>query len=278
MKKIANIAATLAMATAFCGFCSGVALNVTANAETTPAPTVSTSAVGTTPKVILSPGAFYNNSIEASAGSKVTKLTAAEEGQYFVENAWFANYSVGEELPKATTTRTGVTFLGWRYTVDGEPKVVGTMPAVTDDLYLYAHWSAGDVGSNPGVPDIPDLPGTDDILPDASSVVIKCSDGVIKITVKDSNGYVYGFSGVQMTAAFLHVYGSSAGDYTGNWGQGTFNQTINALDKTLSGITNIMIGSTVGQEVNISVSGLTNRTHITVHAENGGGIESTTTL
>ena len=81
-----------------------------------------------------------------------------------------------------------------------------------------------------------------------------------------------------MSAAFVHVYGLSAGDYTGDWGQGTFNQTINALDKSLSGITNIMIGSSVGQQVDISVSGLTNRTHITVHAENGGGIESTTTL
>ena len=158
MKKIAGIATTLAIATAFCGFCTGIASSVNAEAETTP--TVSTSAVGTAPKVILSPGRSYNSSvtysIDSAAGDKVTKLTSAQEGEYFVENAWFANYSAGENLPNATTTRTDVQFVGWRYAVDGETKIVKTMPTVTDDLYLYAHWTTGDVGSNPEVPDKPD--------------------------------------------------------------------------------------------------------------------------
>lgn len=200
MKKIAGIAATLAMATAFCGFCTGVAANVTANAETTSTPAVSTSAIGASPKVILNPGAFYNNSIETSAGSKVTKLTATEEAQYFVENAWFANYTAGEALPKATTTRSGVTFAGWRYAVDGETKVVTTMPTVTDDLYLYAHWSSGaNPTPTPGPTPTP-TPGGDDPTVTANQILIKFTDAkvVIEFTVPTwgtTGAYVYAWTG-----------------------------------------------------------------------------------
>lgn len=205
MKKIAGIATTLAIATAFCGLCTGIAANVTADAES-PEASVSTSAVGSAPKVILCAGRSYNNSvtysIDSAAGDKVTKLTSTDESKYFVENAWFANYSAGEKLPNATTTRTDVTFAGWRYALDGETKVVTTMPTVTDDLYLYAHWTSGDTGSNPTIPDKPDNPdnpGTDPSV-SANQMLIKFSDAkvVIEFTVPSwgtSVASVYAWSG-----------------------------------------------------------------------------------
>lgn len=224
MKKIAGIATTLAIATAFCGFCTGIASSVNAEAETTP--TVSTSAVGTAPKVILSPGRSYNSSvtysIDSAAGDKVTKLTSAQEGEYFVENAWFANYSAGENLPNATTTRTDVQFAGWRYAVDGETKIVKTMPTVTDDLYLYAHWTTGDVGSNPEVPDNPDNPDNPDKPVTGNNSGLTYGPATGATSSAGTGGYIVGeIKEKNMTWAsggwdngFLMTFDS--GDYTNN--------------------------------------------------------------
>lgn len=227
------------MATAFCGFCTGVAANVTANAETTSTPTVSTSAIGPSPKVILNPGAFYNNSIETSAGSKVTKLTATEEAQYFVENAWFANYTAGEALPKATTTRSDVTFAGWRYAVDGETKVVTTMPTVTDDLYLYAHWSSGaNPTPNPGPDPGPGpTPSPDDPTLTSSQMLIKFS-GDTKVVIEFALPTDWG--NVTLDGPWVYVWSGSSKPL-GEWpGTKISGNTLN-VNATMTSITGIIV-------------------------------------
>lgn len=149
MKKITGLAATMALGLAFCGFCSGCAAGVKQNTEAPSVPAATVSADGGY-KVILNPGIHINGTTPATieSGAKVTKAGSEK----FVENGYIANYSTGEDLPKAETTRSNVTFAGWRYAVDGVPTVVTKMPDVSKlegDLYLYAHWTVGS-GNNPG--------------------------------------------------------------------------------------------------------------------------------
>lgn len=138
------------MATAFCGLCTGCATDIENGKAQGDTPTAAVSAVGTEPKVILNPGwASGRGSTANTIATGATKLDSAAEGQYFVENAYFATVAAGETLPEAT--RAGYTFDGWVYAVDGEIVKVTTMPTeLADDLYLYAQWTTtGGVNPNP---------------------------------------------------------------------------------------------------------------------------------
>lgn len=187
MKKYTSLATALCIATAFCGACAGLASNVKANAAAPDAadvPVVSVSA-DSTAKVILCPGRNYsgneivNNTI---SGDKVKKLTETEEKNestnYWVENAYFANLSVGEDLPKPTSPRSDITFVGWRYAVDGEMVTVEKMPSVTETTILYAHWTAG--SGSVVVPPTPDKPGS----VTATGTKITFSDGVVILNLE----------------------------------------------------------------------------------------------
>lgn len=141
MKKIASIATALCMATAFCGFCTGCAAEIKDNGVAGGTHSAMTSA-DSQYKVILSPGYQQGfGSTENTVSSGATKLTEAQEGEYFVSNAYFATVAAGEDLPAAETTRAKTTFVGWTYAKDGIVETVEKMPAsLGEDLYLYAQW------------------------------------------------------------------------------------------------------------------------------------------
>lgn len=174
MKKITSIAAALFMATAFCGVCSGCASEINAKSEskndTAPTAAVATSADY---KVILCPGNYYSGNTaqpNTVSGDGITKLQAADEDAYFVNNAYFANMTAGSALPVATTTRANTTFEGWTYAEGGVVKTVTHMPAsLSDNLYLYASWKSNGSGSpnpNPNPNPNPDPNPTPDPNPD----------------------------------------------------------------------------------------------------------------
>ncbi|MDE7464421.1 MAG: hypothetical protein K2M48_05270, partial [Clostridiales bacterium] len=78
-------------------------------------------------------------------------VTEADAEPYHVDNAYICNLSVGEALPKPTSGRTGMTFLGWRYSEDGELVTVDKMPAATDgNVYLYANWKSDSISQGGG--------------------------------------------------------------------------------------------------------------------------------
>ncbi|WP_438847269.1 hypothetical protein [Anaerocaecibacter muris] len=141
MKKITSIATALCMATAFCGFCTGCAAEIKDNGVAGGTHSAMTSA-DSQYKVILSPGYQQGfGSTENTVSSGATKLTEAQEGEYFVSNAYFATVAAGEDLPAAETTRAKTTFVGWTYAKDGVVETVEKMPAsLGEDLYLYAQW------------------------------------------------------------------------------------------------------------------------------------------
>ncbi len=138
-KKVSTLAATVAVATAFCGLAATVATTV--RAENAPAP-VKASATSDY-KVILNPGWNFVGGVKKLNTIVDAGVDAADPATYYAENAFVANYDVGETLPTPTSERSDLTFLGWRYAKDGELFTVTTMPAATDgNLYLYADWSA----------------------------------------------------------------------------------------------------------------------------------------
>ncbi|MCM1368577.1 MAG: hypothetical protein NC184_07200, partial [Roseburia sp.] len=154
MKKIVSIAASLCMATAFCGFCSGCAAEArSSDGDNGASHQAVTQAAGSDYKVILNPGWYYSGNtktLNTITDAGVTKMSAAEAesdiDKHYVENAYFADLSAGENLPAAETTRTGMTFVGWWYVKDGETVKVETMPSASEldgHLYLYAQWSGG---------------------------------------------------------------------------------------------------------------------------------------
>lgn len=230
MKKITSLAAALCMATAFCGFCTGCAMQLDDKDQSSSVATsVSTGNAATTAatderKVILSPGWYYGatgkteNEIE-DAGA--TKLSAADEGVYFVENAYFAEVAAGDELPEPTTTRSGMTFVGWRYAKDGEVVTVNTMPNVTtlsSDLILYAEWFS--TGA-----ETPDIPVTE-----AESITITFSNGAVTFqfaTPSWANG-----------APSIHIWSGST-TLTGEWPGITLDgssKTLTAATTDISGV------------------------------------------
>ncbi|MCH5161974.1 MAG: hypothetical protein J1G38_00600 [Clostridiales bacterium] len=143
-KKMSTLAATVAVATAFCGLCTGAATKV--NAEASPANAVATAASDF--KVILNPGWNFVDGVKTPNTIEDAGVAKADAATYFVDNAYIANYTVGEKLPAAESCREDMEFLGWRYSKDGELVTVTTMPAATDgDVYLYANWKTDVVGS-----------------------------------------------------------------------------------------------------------------------------------
>lgn len=159
MKKIVSIAATLCMATAFCGFCSGCAAEAQNGGKEEPhVPQSVSQTTDTDYKVILNPGWYYagstktDNTITDAGVTKMTKTEAeAAVDGYYVDNAYFATVAAGENLPVAETTRTGMTFGGWWYAKDGEVIKVTTMPSDLDGhLYLYAQWNVADGSGGQG--------------------------------------------------------------------------------------------------------------------------------
>lgn len=165
-KKITSLAAALISATAFCGLCTGCASNIATNKTDVRNPEILASTDETTPaaahKVILSPGWYVSGGIQTNNAVDGTDVTEADGDTYFVDNAYVCNLAAGEDLPEATTTRDGMTFVGWRYASEGEIITVAKMPDVTkleSDLYLYAEWAtSGDI--DPDDPDNPDIPDT----------------------------------------------------------------------------------------------------------------------
>ena len=147
----------LISATAFCGLCTGCASNIKVNGNT-PAPDAVASAdeagASASHKVILSPGWYVSGGTQTNNAVGGTDVTAADGGTYFVDNAYVCNLAAGETLPEATTTRSGMTFVGWRYASEGEIITVAKMPDVTkldSDLYLYAEWAtSGAISPDPG--------------------------------------------------------------------------------------------------------------------------------
>lgn len=164
MKKVTSIATALCMATAFCGFCAGCASDIKARDEVNKTASVSTSADELqSPQVILCPGYQHGygstpNTVETGA----VKLTAAQEEQYWVTNAYLSTVSAGEDLPVAVTTRSKTTFAGWVYAKNGIVETVEKMPfaeLLESDLYLYAQWNTeggGSVDPNPNPNPEPD--------------------------------------------------------------------------------------------------------------------------
>lgn len=158
MKKFTSIAAAFCMATAFCGFCTGCAAEIkehgTAGANGSHSVTTSADSQY---KVILSPGYWQGfGSTENTVAEGATKLTEAQESEYFVSNAYFATVEAGADLPAAVTTRAKTTFVSWTYAKDGVVETVQKMPVTLDeDLYLYARWQTEGSGSpiDPTPPD-----------------------------------------------------------------------------------------------------------------------------
>ncbi len=114
-------------------------------------------------------------------------MTAADGGTYFVDNAYVCNLAAGETLPEATTTRSGMTFVGWRYASEGEIITVAKMPDVTkldSDLYLYAEWAtSGAISPDPGPnPD----PGPIDPVPTAKGGVYVNNELVAELVGTDT--------------------------------------------------------------------------------------------
>ena len=152
-KKVSTLAATVAVATAFCGLCAGIATTVKAESNA-PAP-VQTSAANDY-KVILNPGWNFESGtkkLNTITDAGVTEITAtqAESLKYYVENGYICNIPVGDPLPTPTAGRTGLTFAGWRYTKNGEVLKVSNVPAATTgNIYLYADWTAKTTSSGGG--------------------------------------------------------------------------------------------------------------------------------
>lgn len=159
MKKLTSIAAAICLATAFCGMCTGCADEIERGGMSQKTPAVVSAAEDGEPvekKVILCPGYAYGygsaaNTVDIGA----IKFAAADEEKYFVSNAYFADVPAGAELPAATTTRNGATFVGWTRAVDGvvvTEKIMPVKAMLKSDLFLYAKWSVkGDI-VDPGLP------------------------------------------------------------------------------------------------------------------------------
>lgn len=150
MKKFTSIAAALCLATAFSGMCAGCA-NVIKNEKYDDPATAAVTAADTDYKLILCPG--YTKGYGSAANtisSGATKLTESEEATYFVHNAYFATVAAGEKLPTPTSTRTDVTFNGWRRAEDGELIKYVNMPSLTQTTFLYAEWVSKNGASQGG--------------------------------------------------------------------------------------------------------------------------------
>ena len=160
MKKFTSVAASI-LAAAFCGLCTGCATDIKVNNNNTPAPDVFTSAEdapiapATDYKVILNPGRVANGS--SFTNNKITSGATEVSGgaPYYTDNAYVCTVSAGADLPTPTTTRSGMTFVGWRYASEGELVTVSAMPdtsKLTENLYLYAEWTTS--GSGPVDPPV----------------------------------------------------------------------------------------------------------------------------
>ncbi len=159
------MAASLCIATAFCGVCAGLVTGADAESNTQLArQVVSTSAIDGH-NVILCPGWNFEggkkklNTIE-DAGAELADPEKADTTKIYAENAYVANLSGGESLPEPTPGKSGIEFVGWRYAKDGELVTVDKMPtSLTEDLYLYAEWTAGgNVKPDPDPDPDPNIP------------------------------------------------------------------------------------------------------------------------
>lgn len=162
MKKITSVATALCLATAFCGFCSGCASDIQNQSSVgiTPATSAQADGASSEHKVILCPGYHAGFGTTANTISDgATKLSEQQEEDYWVDNAYYATVSAGQELPTPETTREETRFVGWTYAKDGIVVTVDKMPSeLDDDLILYAKWftegqeakpDSGEVGEDP---------------------------------------------------------------------------------------------------------------------------------
>lgn len=98
-----------------------------------------------------------------------------------------------------------------------------------------------------------ELEGTDKITADANSIVIKYSDGWVKITLKNTDG---------KTNPFLHIWNSD-GDHTGGWGKGTLNKTF-TVESSVSSSKTLIVGYNGGQAADFALPTFEHGMHITI--------------
>ncbi|MDE7464477.1 MAG: hypothetical protein K2M48_05555, partial [Clostridiales bacterium] len=97
-KKVSKLAATVAVATAFCGLCAGVATTV--NAEAAPA-NVQTSAAKSDYKVILNPGWNFEGGVKKLNTITDAGVTEADAETYHVDNAYILQSFGGRSFAEA---------------------------------------------------------------------------------------------------------------------------------------------------------------------------------
>jgi len=268
MKKT-TIAAMLCMATAFCGFCSGCAANIrseSAAKEHTRVTAEADAAVGADDAaasedvkyVILNPGMYYSGGGKKSntIAEGATALTDDQKkNTYFVENGYIATVAAGENLPTPTTA-SGLTFAGWRYAKDGELVTVDKMPAsLTEDMFLYAHWTDGTGTVDPDPKPDPDpIPGGEIVMTGKSTALV-FSDATVVITFTMPD---WGTDSV-LSAPKLYVWSGDT-KLNGDWpGTEMSCNTVNANSASKSGVSLIISftqNSTEKQSVNIDISSL----------------------
>ena len=97
-----------------------------------------------TAQVYLVPGSYYDEDGEKQQNT-VENATALSEDECSALHMEGNVYKAGEKgsvLPKAQTENYGIVFNGWWYIVDAEIVYTDTVPAVTEDTYLYADFRA----------------------------------------------------------------------------------------------------------------------------------------
>ena len=97
-----------------------------------------------TAQVYLVPGSYYDED-GAKQQNTVENATALSEDECSALHMEGNVYKAGEKgsvLPKAQTENYGIVFNGWWYIVDAEIVYTDTVPAVTEDTYLYADFRA----------------------------------------------------------------------------------------------------------------------------------------
>lgn len=103
-----------------------------------------TSETEKTSQVYLVPGSYYDED-GAKQQNTVENATALSEDECSALHMEGNVYKAGEKgsvLPKAQTENYGIVFNGWWYIVDAEIVYTDTVPAVTEDTYLYADFRA----------------------------------------------------------------------------------------------------------------------------------------
>ncbi len=242
MKKITSLATALAMATTFCALCTGCANGVAEQENANSSlPAVSQSAAGDEHKVILNPGWNFDGGTKKLNTIEDAGVTAADAATYRADNAYICTVAAGEELPKPTAGKSGLTFVGWRYPKDGELVTITTMPAaasLSENLYLYAHWSGSNSGNTPTP--TPDPVGT---------ASLKFKDGTVTIVA----------TGEQNKDFKIYVWTAANPDLIGKWPGVDLKGEI-SVNANMSGI-KFIINWTGGQTNNLSTTFTNGKTY-----------------